>query len=611
MKKLLMSKYSWLVVLLALIAVNFFAAAFKFRLDLTNEKRFSISKPTRSLLKNIDTTITIDVFLKGEFPAVFRKLQNSTNDLLADMKAYAGNKLQINFIKPEDFINEETRNNLATQFVNGMRGAGINVDSIMQARPGFMNEVAGQIVNDSIKSLGIQPYNLQVQQKENTEQTQRSVLPAALVKYGTKVIAIDLLSGKTEYTRSTLTGRLELDEAKSISNSEALLEFKFADAIAKIQRKQKPVVAYSIGNGQPMGPETYDLVNVIDKDYEFTIFDINKNPIIPKEISAVLIVKPSLPFSDSAKMKIDQYIMQGGKIMWMLDMLRAEKDSLAVVAQTLAYDRGLNLDDLLFKYGVRINRDLLQDQQCDLSKLVVGNAGGQPQLADVPFNYYPLLNATTQHPVTNKLEPVLGQFVNTIDTVKADGISKQVILTSSENAKTISTPAIISLQELKTIENSQLYNKKNLIAGVLLEGKFTSMYANRASTEMRDYFTKQYGSFETISKENTQQIVIGDGDIILNGYTQKEPFEMGFSRVQEKAFGNKNLLQNTLEYFTGNSDIVSLRNKEVTLRLLNTNKLQSQRLIWQLINIAAPVILVILGGFFFAWWRKRKYAHAS
>jgi ABC-2 type transport system permease protein len=611
MKKIFGSKYSWLLVLVVLAVVNFLASAFKFRLDLTNEQRFSISAPTRSLLKNIDSTITIDVFLKGEFPAVFKKLQTSTGDLLKEMKSYAGNKLQINFIKPEDFINEETRNNLAAQLINGMRDAGINVDSILQARPGFMNEVAGQIVNDSIKSLGIQPYNLQVQQKENTEQIQRSVLPAALVKYGDKVIAVDLLSGKTEYSRSTLTGRLELDEAKSISNAEALLEFKFADAISKIQRKQKPVVAYSIGNGQPMGPETYDLVNTIEKDYQFTIFDINKNTVIPRQLATLLIVKPSQPFSDSAKMKIDQYIMQGGQVIWMIDMLLAEKDSLAIVAKTLAYDRGLNIDDLLFKYGVRINRDLLQDQQCDLNKLVVGNAGGQPQLADVPFNYYPLLSATSQHPVTNKLEPVLGQFVNTIDTVKADGISKQILLTSSQNAKTVSTPAIISLEELKTIENIQLYNKKNLPAAVLLEGKFTSMYANRASTEMRDYFTKQYGSFETISKEATRQIVIGDGDVILNGYTQKEPFDMGFSRVQERTFGNKAFLQNSLEYFNGNSDIVKLRNKEVTLRILNPEKLEHQRLLWQLINIVAPVILVILGGFLFTWWRKKKYAQTK
>lgn len=303
--------------------------------------------------------------------------------------------------------------------------------------------------------------------------------------------------------------------------------------------------------------------------------------------------------------------MQGGKVIWMLDMLYAEKDSLAFTAQTLAFDRGLNLDDLLFKYGVRINRDLLQQfpPQCDKSKMVVGNAGGQPQLADVPFNYYPLLVASNQHPITKNLEPVLSQFANTLDTVKAEGITKTVLLSSSENAKFVSTPAIISLQELRTIEDVKLYNKKNLPVGILLEGKFNSFYANRASVEARQYFTSNYGSFQAQSPL-TQQIVIGDGDIVLNSYTQKEPFPMGYSRSQERSFANKSFLLNALEYMTGNAGIISLRNKDVTLRLLNPQKVSEQRLLWQIINIIVPVILIIFVGIAYLQWRKRKYGKA-
>jgi gliding-associated putative ABC transporter substrate-binding component GldG len=312
-------------------------------------------------------------------------------------------------------------------------------------------------------------------------------------------------------------------------------------------------------------------------------------------------------------MRIDQYLMQGGKIMWFVDMLYAEKDSLAVTAKTLAYDRGLELDDLLFKYGVRINRDLLQNlpPDCDLSKMVVGNAGGQPQLADVPFNYYPLLTATSGHAITKNLEPVLGQFVNTIDTVKAEGISKTVVLTSSENSKTVSTPAMISLQELKTIGEPKLYNRKNIPVAVLLEGNFKSFYANRASEEMKKYFQQYYGSFETVSKKTTQQLVAGDGDLLLNSFTRQQPFPMGFSRVQEKTFANNVFLQNTLELFTGNADIIKLRNKELALRLLNPEKLQNQRTMWQLVNIITPFLLVIAGGLFFSWWRKRKYTQTK
>jgi ABC-2 type transport system permease protein len=493
--------------------------------------------------------------------------------------------------------------------MNAQRRMGFNVDSLLQSQPNLQAQMMQQMISDSLKALGILPYNLQVQQKEN-ESSQRLIFPSAVVRAGDKIMSVDLLSGKTEYSRSSLTGRLELDEAKSVGNAEALLEFKFADAIAKIQRKQKPLIGYMVGNGQPTGPETFDLVQTLEKTYQFNIINPNTTPVIPKDFAAVLIVKPSVPFTDSAKMKLDQYVMQGGKLLWFVDMLYAEKDSLAYQARTLAYDRGLNLDDLLFKYGVRINRDLLQNlpPNCDLSKLVVGNAGGEPQLQDVPFNYYPLLSASATHPITKNSEGVLGQFVNTVDTVKAEGITKHLLLTSSENSKTVTTPAVISLDELKTIENPQLYNKKFLPVGVLLEGSFSSLYGNRASADMRSYFEKYYGSFLTSSKEPSQQLVVADGDMVLNGYNREQPFTMGYSQVQDHSFSNKTFLQNTLEYMTGNAAVISLRSKEVAVRLLNREKVETEKWKWQLINIAAPVFLVILGAFVFGWWRKRKYA---
>lgn len=607
MNKLFSSKYSWAFVLLALVVANVLASSLRTRWDLTAEQRYSLSPQTKALLKNIDTTIEVDVFLKGDFRSSFRKLRNSTSDLLNEMKEFSRGKLQINYKSVDEMFNDEAKNFMFTEVVEELQMNGVNTDSLMQTKPNFREEVIQQMMGDSLKALGILPYTLEVQENEEAK-IQRVIYPSALVRKGGRVISIDLLSGKTEYSRDPLTGSLITDEAKSISNAEALLEFKFADAIEKIQRKQKPFIGYLTGNGQPMGPETFDLVQTLDADYQFRIVDPTKTTVIPKELAAILIVKPSIGFSDSVKMKIDQYVMQGGKVLWFLDMLHAEKDSLAFVAQTLAYDRGLNLDDLLFKYGVRINRDLLQDMQCDLSKLVVGNAGGQPQLADVPFNYYPLLTATGNHPITKNLEPVLTQFTNTIDTVKADGITKSIVLTSSENAKFVSTPAIVSLQELQTIEDPKLYTKKNLPAAVLLEGRFNSLYGNRASAEMRQYFTTAYGSFKTQSDEPTQQFIIGDGDAVLNSFTKQEPFPMGYSRVQERSFANKALLQNTLEYMTGNAAIVALRNKDVALRLLNPQKVSEQRTLWQLINIAVPVLLVLVIGIVYMQWRKKAYS---
>lgn len=607
MNRLLSSKYSWAIVLLALIVLNVISTSIRTRWDLTAEQRYSLSPQTKALLKTLDGTITVDVFLKGDFPSSFRKLRGSVIDLLAEMKDYSGNRLIINLKSSDELFDKNAKKIMFDEVVNELRMNNINVDSIANSNPNFQQEVTQQMMNDSLKSLGITAYTLNVQEEKDSK-TERLIYPFALVHHNSKVISIDLLSGKTEYSRDPINGSLITDEAKSISNAEALLEFKFADAIEKIQRKQKPFIGYLTGNGQPMGPETFDLVQTLDADYQFRIVDPTKTTVIPRELSAILIVKPSIGFSDSTKMKIDQYIMQGGKVLWFLDMLHAEKDSLAFVAQTLAYDRGLNLDDLLFKYGVRINRDLLQDLQCDLSKLVVGNAGGKPQLADVPFNYYPLLTATGTHPITKNLEPVLTQFTNTLDTVKAEGITKSILLTSSENAKFVSTPAIVSLQELQTIEDPKLYNKKNLPAAVLLEGRFNSFYGNRASAEMRQYFTTAYGSFKTQTDEPTQQLVIGDGDVVLNSFTKQEPFPMGYSRVQERGFANKAFLQNTLEYMIGNAGIVALRNKEVALRLLNPQKVSEQRTLWQLINIAVPVLLVLIIGVVYMQWRKKTYS---
>jgi ABC-2 type transport system permease protein len=609
MKKLFQSTYGWVFILALLLFINIAASNVRFRLDMTGEQKYSLSSATRSLLKNLDEPVTVEILLTGEFPAVFKKLQNSTNDLLSEMKAYAGNKLIIKYADANNLISDDVKLQLFNQFINEQRSLGLNVDSILQTQPNLQQEMMKQMAADSLKTLGVLPYTLQVQQQEN-ESSQRVIFPSALVKIDGKVLAVDLLSGKTEYSRSTLTGRLELDEAKSIGNAEALLEFKFADAISKIQRKQKASVAYLIGNGEPTGPETFDLVQTIEANYQFNTINPNTAPVIPKEFAAVLIVKPSVPFSDSVKMKLDQYVMNGGKLLWFIDVLNAEKDSLAYTQRTLAYDRGLNIDDLLFKYGVRINRDLLQNlpPNCDLSKLVVGNAGGQPQMSDVPFNYYPLLTASNTHPVTKNSEAVLGLFVNTLDTVKAEGITKHIVLSSSENSKTVSTPAIVSLEELKTIENPKLYNRSFLPAGILLEGTFTSLYGNRAGADMRAYFEKYYGSFLTASKEPSQQLIVADGDVVLNTYNREQAFPMGYSAVQDHSYANKVFLQNVLEYFTGNAGIVSLRSKDVAVRLLNKEKVETEKLKWQLLNIAAPVLLVVLGAFVFGWWRRRKYA---
>ena len=594
-------------ILALLILINISASFLSIKADLTDDQRYSLAPSTKTLLKTIDKPVQIDILLTGDLPAVFKKLQGSTTDLLNEMKAYAGPNISLRFVSASSLIPPALQEATWIHFRDSLRSIGIPVDSLLQSQPELANSFKQEFVSDSLKKLGIMPYNIQVQQNEESS-SQRLVYPAALVSSGGKTISIDLLSGKTEYTRDPLTGRLVNDDARSIGNAEALLEFKFASAISKITRPAKPIIGYLIGNGEPMGPETQKLVEFISNDYSFGLVDINKNTFIPSQISALLIVKPSTPFSDSAKRKIDQYVMQGGKVLWFVDQLYAEKDSLAITAKTVAYDRGLNIDDLLFKYGVRINRDLLQDLQSDFSKMVVGLSGDKPQLADVPFNYYPLLTPSSKHPLTRNMEPVLAQFCNTIDTVKATGIQKTILLTSSMNAKTLNTPAVISLDELKTVERPELYTKKNIPAAILLEGSFQSLYTYRTDAATQDSFKKYYGNFRTTSASEGCQLVVADGDVVLNDYTRESAMPMGFSRSQETSFSNKQFLENTLEYMTGLKDILSLRNREIRVRLLDKAKLAEQKLFWQIINVAVPLLLVVIGGIAFSLWRRRIYS---
>lgn len=569
---LLNSKFGWLTLVIILLLANITASYYKFRIDLTEEKRFSLSSPTKKLLQNIDSTITVDVLLEGELPADFRKLQNSTRDLLNEMKEYAGKKLIYRFVNPQT----------------------IQQDSV------YMNMLA---------YFELQPYSREAQTKKGEEKVM--LFPFAVVNRGDKKIGIDLLKGKIVYDTDPIAGTRQINEAKSINSSESLLEFKIADAIDKIQLQQKPRVAYIVGNGEPTGPEVYDLGKTLSQRYNWGILNLTAVSFIPTIVDAAIIVKPSLKFEDSVKQKIDQYIMQGGKVLWFLDNLDANKDSLSKLATTVAFDIGLNLDDQLFKYGIRINRDLVQDLQCDLTPIVVGTAGGQPQVQPVPFNYYPLLTPSNNNAITRNLEPVLSQYANSIDTVKAEGIKKTLLLSTSENSKFVSTPAMISLQELKTIEEPKLYTKKFLPVAYLLEGKFNSTFANRTPEETKSKYQQWYNApFSTQCASDNKMIVVSDGDIVLNkpGNQQQEPPPMGVSNSQQQLYANKIFLQNALEYLINPSGIIETRNKDLTLRLLNTTKVEEQKTKWQLINIAVPVLLVIAAGFVYQQIRKRKFS---
>ena len=556
-------KWWWLIIIVIIVLVNYLASIFHKRIDLTNEKRFTISNPVKKILKNVDQKMEIDIFLRGDIPAGFKKLSVSAQELMQEFKEYSNGNIHYKIISADEKI------------------------------PG-----TERTYSDTLSSLGIVPINLKVQLKEG-EQSQY-IYPAAIVNYQNKLQPVNLYSGSNNFITPP-----------ELNSAEALLEFDFADAIEKIINKNKPMVAYAVGNGEPTGPNTYDLVeNVLKKNYHLFMMDLAKEPVIPDTFKLLIIVKPTLTFSEAEKLKIDQYVMHGGKLLCFIDRLNAEVDSLQLKNEVIAYDRNLNLEDLFFKFGIRINPDLLMDLQCDFLPFDVN---GKNQFEFLHWNYFPLFESKQNSVINKNLGLVEGKFVNTIDTVSSPGIKKTILLSSSANSRTIEAPALISGAENRNATVDAAFNKKNLIAGVLLEGKFTSLFKNRISRQQMDSL-EFYGSpFQSSNIENNKMIIVSDGDIVLNGVYKGQLLPMGINPYTvgtqyEYQFANRQFVDNCIEYLVNNAGLSEAKSKDYKLRLLDPKKTSEQRGFWELLNLALPVFLIIIFGLVYQAIRKKKYA---
>ncbi|HNA15106.1 MAG TPA: gliding motility-associated ABC transporter substrate-binding protein GldG [Ferruginibacter sp.] len=556
---------AWLLISILLLAgINWLASVYHTRIDLTNEKRFTLSSPTRKVLQKPEDVIRIDVFLKGDFPSGFRKLANSAGELLQEFKEVAGSKLQYRFVSPEEMV----------------EGTGVKWA-------------------DTLSNLGFVPINLTSQVKAG--QQQQLIYPVAFVHYKDQVSPVILYQGRSK-------GITYME----INSAEALMEYNFAYAINRLLESNRPLVGYCSSNGEPEDIRTYDLVeNVLRQDYELKIFNLEKEPAIPDTFKLMLVVKPTKPFSDAEKLKLDQYVMRGGKLIFFVDKLEAELDSLqSKQGQVVAYDRGLELNDLLFKYGARVNSDLLMDLQCDFLPFDV-NGNGQFEL--LPWNYFPVFESKSNHVINKNLGFVSGRFVNSIDTVEAEGIKKTILLSTSANSRSISTPALISVTENSVAPENEKFKKANIPAAVLLEGKFNSLFSNRLSQAMRDSLQKYGYEFMPACVAENKIIVVADGDMVLNSVVKgNQPIPMGmnpytFGSQREFGFANRDFLQNSLDYLINASGLSEAKAKDYTLRLLDKKKVDAEKTKWQGINIAVPVLLVILFALLYQFLRKRKY----
>jgi ABC-2 type transport system permease protein len=565
--KIWSSKFWWLFLLILVIVVNFLASSFHSRLDLTKEKRYTLSKATKQLLKNLNEPVVIDVFLKGDFPSGFKKLSLSASELLKEFKENGKRNIIYNFHEPDEVITGDRK------------------------------------YADTLLSMGAAPINLKVQLKAGEQQ--QYVFPVAWIRYKDKSALVNIY-----------TGGKRVITPEELNSAEALMEYQFINAINKITQEAKAFVGYAVGNGEPAGPEVQDLIEgTLRPNYQLFTLNLPMQPSIPDTFKVLMIVKPTITFTEDEKFKLDQFIMQGGKIIWMIDDLAAEMDSLKLNARTVAFERNLNISDQLFRYGARINPDLIMDLQCDFLPFIAGGTPENPQYEFLKWNYFPLFESKNNHPINKNLRLVSSRFANPIDTVKSEGIKKTFLLQSSANSRKIGTPAIISLDENRNASDDEKFKTNGIPVAVLLEGKFRSLYEGRVSKDKADTLNAKGTPFISKNNNDNKMIIIADGDMALNDFSpqQQQILPMGLNKYTvgtnyEYQFANRDFILNCLEYMVNDVGIMETRNKDFVLRVLDTKKVSEQKLIWQIINIVIPLLLIIFLGIIYQVIRKMKFS---
>lgn len=529
------------------------------RFDLTAEKRYTLSPATKKLLKELDDVVYFKIYLEGNFPSGFKKLRNETKEMLDEFRAYAGDNIQYTFINPSQY--DDVRKN---------------------------SEVYEQLYK-----AGILPTSIQVK-TENGEQNQ-IIFPGALVSYHDKTLPLQLL------TTQIATGEEETLNA-SIEN----LEYELASTLLKLTTKTKDKIAIITGQGELSEKKMEDITQALSEYYTVERVSLSGRLFALRGYKAAIIAKPDSAFNEKDKFIIDQFVMKGGRMLWLIDPVFASMDSLTSNNVTMGIANELNLEDILFKYGVRINTNLVLDVQSAPIPVIAGYQGNKPQYKFYPWVYFPIAFPYGNHPIVKNLNAVRFEFASSIDTIKTHGIKKTVLLAGSQYSRTINTPARIDLGILKKEPNPKEFNRSNIPLAILLEGKFESVFKNRLTPELAqsDSF-----AFKTEGVP-TAMIIVSDGDVIRNqvqGNTGKV-YPLGYDRYTQQQFGNKNFIMNCMNYLLDDSGLIEVRTRDIQIRLLDKTLIKENKLKWQLINILSPVFIIILYGFIAGLMRKRKFA---
>jgi len=553
----------YLILALTIIALlAFISSRYFFRVDLTSEKRYTLSESTKNILDTIPEVAYIKIYLDGDLPVGFERLKDASEEILNEFKVHAGEYLQYEFINPHEENDPEVRE---------------------------------RIFNE-LYEKGLNPTNIRVKETEGGT-SQKIIFPGALVVYNGIEFPVDLLNNNPG-----------LSAEVNLNNSIQGLEYKFINAIRNLSITNYEKIAFIEGHGELNDYEVGDVTRALASYYQVDRGVINGRVGSLDNYKAVIVAKPSLPFPEEDKFVLDQYLMNGGKILWLLDGVKVNRDSLQH-GNTLAFINNLNLDDQLFKYGVRINPNLIMDIQSALIPVNTALAGNKPNFAPSPWWYYPLLNTNDAHPVSRNINLVKAEYASSLDTLGGakNYIKKTFLLASSRLTKIQQVPAFISLSQVKDQPSQKEFAHSFIPVGVLLEGKFESVFTNRILDGFDikgEYLFKERSS-------NTKMILIADGDMIKNDVrmTPNGPAitPLGYDRFSNQTFGNKDFILNAVNYLTDETGIMSLRSREFKLRLLDRQKIRDEKLKWQLINVVLPILLVVIFGFIITFIRKRKY----
>ncbi len=541
-----------------ILLVNVVSRYLFYRIDLTADKRYTLSQATRNLMGDLKDVVFVKVYLEGDLNPGFAQLRNATADLLDEMRRYSGGNLEYVFINPSEDPDEETRKALYRQ----------------------------------LYQKGVQPVTFEERTAEGMERS--FVFPGALVTYANEEMPVQLLKSQLGVPREQL-----------LHNSVQNLEFEFANAIRKATNPLRPEIGFLEGHGELDTLEVADIANTLKSSYRLKRVSINGQLDALKGLRALIIAGPDSAFDEKDKFIIDQFVMGGGRVVWMIDPVIAGMDSLkSMGGWMLAPARELKVEDMLFRYGARVNYDLVQDLLSSLIVVVSGRMGDQAKQQLLPWYYFPVMTPKDNHPVVRNLNSIRGQFVSSVDPIEAPGVQATVLLSTSQYSKVIPAPVRVSLGELEYKPDPARFPNKDVPIAVLLEGDFTSVYKNRLPPAILSDSAIGYKE----SCKGGKMLVIGDGDLIRNDIVKGSPVALGYDRNTGTTFGNKNFFLNVMDYLCEGDGLMSTRNKELRMRQIDPVVLESDTRPVRLIAVSVPIALVVLLGVFKALFRRRKFA---